>query len=257
MRYLIRLSYDGTGFSGWQIQPNADSIQERLQNALTTLLGEETPVTGAGRTDAGVSATDYTAHFDTSALKDADLDKFGYKINAITPRQINVISVQPVSEDFHARFSAREREYTYYIHRCPDPFIAAHSYLCRYPLDMEKMNEAASYIIGRHDFSCFEKTGGNNATSICDVRYAEWECYVPDHVRIGGYEMTNGGYMFFKIRADRYLRNMVRAVVGSLIDVGRGKRDPLWIRDLVENGTRSDAGESVPANALFLSKVDY
>lgn len=131
------------------------------------------------------------------------------------------------------------------------------SYRCRYPLDMERMNSAAAHLLGRHDFRCFEKTGSSNRTSICTVLEARWETYTPPHVSILGYPSAPGDCIFFRIRADRFLRNMVRAIVGSLVDVGRGRRDPEWIAALIQSGTRSDAGESVPGNALFLNRVEY
>ena len=135
--------------------------------------------------------------------------------------------------------------------------MTAYSYLCPYRLDVEKMNRAARFLIGRHDFSCFEKTGGNSKTSVCTVSLARWETYSPTHVSLLGYPSEEGDYLVFTIRADRFLRNMVRAVVGSLLDVGRGRHPEEWIETLTGGGTRSEAGESVPGNALFLSKVNY
>ena len=127
----------------------------------------------------------------------------------------------------------------------------------RYPLDIEKMNEAARLMLGEHDFSCFEKVGGNNTTSICTVTEAVWSTYRPDHVKMMGYPCEDGDYIVFKVRANRFLRNMVRAMVGSLIEVGRGKKDPSWIASLIESGSRSDAGSSVPGNALFFTGAQY
>ena len=256
MRYKAVLSYDGSTYCGWQIQHDAKTVQESLQNALSTLLREKVSVTGAGRTDSGVNAVNYVAHFD-SEFPDLDATALCYKINAMISTGIRVHSIVPADPSFHARFDATMREYKYFIHRKKDPFMRAYSYLCPYRLDVEKMNRAARFLIGRHDFSCFEKTGGNSKTSVCTVSLARWETYSPTHVSLLGYPSEEGDYLVFTIRADRFLRNMVRAVVGSLLDVGRGRHPEEWIETLTGGGTRSEAGESVPGNALFLSKVNY
>ena len=256
MRYKITLSYDGSQFCGWQIQNDAITVQECLQKALSTLLKEETAVTGAGRTDSKVNAIGYVAHFETAA-RDLDAVDFGYKINAILPHGIVVHSIVPAAPDFHARFDARMREYKYFIHRRKDPFRNGYSYLYTFRIDVDRMNEAAALLLGEHDFSCFEKTGSDNKTSICKVSYAKWEPYTPEHVTLMGYPAGEGDYLVFTIRADRFLRNMVRAVVGSLLEIGRGRHDIAWMEGLLDGGTRSDAGESVPGHALFLTKVEY
>ena len=256
MRYKITLSYDGSRFCGWQIQNDAITVQECLQNALSTLLKEETAVTGAGRTDSKVNAISYVAHFETAA-RDLDAVDFGYKINAILPHGIVVHSIVPAAPDFHARFDARMREYKYFIHRRKDPFMNGYSYLYTFRIDVEKMNEAAALLLGEHDFSCFEKVGSDNKTSICKVSYARWETYTPGHVSLMGYPAPEDDYLVFTIRADRFLRNMVRAVVGSLLEIGRGRHGIDWMKGLLQGGTRSDAGESVPGHALFLTKVEY
>ncbi len=257
MRYLIRLSYDGGAFCGWQIQNNGRTVQEELEKALKTLTGASVPVTGAGRTDSEVNAINYIAHCDIPDIVRIDAAQLCYKLNAILPREIAVHEVSHTGDEFHARFDARSREYHYFIHFRKDPFCEKYSYRMRYPLDMKLMNEAAAHLLGEHDFSCFEKTGGNNATSICTVTEAVWENYRPTHVSIMGASCDDGDYIVFRIKANRFLRNMVRAVVGSLIEVGRGKHDPTWIKDLIENGTRSDAGSSVPGKALFFSGAKY
>ena len=256
MRYKIILSYDGSDFCGWQTQNGVRTIQECLQDALSTLLRERITVTGAGRTDSKVNAISYAAHFEAS-VPDLDTRAFGYKINAILPHGIVVHSILPASPDFHARFDARMREYKYFIHRKKDPFMGDYSCLYTFPLDVEKMNRAAALLLGKHDFSCFEKVGSDNKTSICTVSLATWSTYVPDHVCMMGYPAEEGDYLVFTIRADRFLRNMVRAVVGSLLEIGRGRREEDWMATLVEGGSRSDAGESVPGHALFLTKVEY
>lgn len=257
MRFEIRLSYNGASFCGWQRQKTGKSIQGELQDTLSMLLGTGIEVTGAGRTDTGVNAVNYIAHFDAPETLTVDPEFLKYKLNAILPKGIAVHEISGASPDFHARFSAMSREYHYFLHRKKDPFMENFSYFCRYPLDMGKMNEAAAFLLGTHDFKCFEKTGGNNLTSLCTVFHAGWEPYSPVHVSMMGYPSEPGDYIVFRIGANRFLRNMVRAIVGSLIDVGRGKRDTDWFRQLIEDGTRSDAGESVPGKALFLSRVTY
>ena len=257
MRYSIRLSYDGSAFCGWQIQNNAASVQGTVETALSTLLGETVQITGAGRTDTGVNAINYVAHFEICSLKNFEAEQLSYKLNAMLPREITIHEVCEVNEEFHARFDAQSREYCYFIHFRKDPFAEKYSYRMRYPLDLEAMNEACSHLLGEHDFSCFEKTGGNNTTSICTISEASWSTYEPTHVRLMGAPYAEGEYIVFRIRANRFLRNMVRAIVGSLIEVGRGKKEPSWIRDLISCGTRSDAGQSVPGTALFFCGAQY
>ena len=269
MRYKITLSYDGAAFCGWQLQDNASSVQGCLEDALGKLLGSPVRVTGAGRTDTGVNAIGYVAHFD--AGNPIDPGQFAYKLNAILPRTVSVSDISPVAADFHARFGATRREYTYFLHRVKDPFVESFSYRCTYDLDMEAMNRTASMLLGRHDFSCFEKVGSDNKTSICTVFEAFWAPYTPTHLAIMG--QASEGYLYFRISADRFLRNMVRAIVGTLIDVGRGRRSVddfaalILPPDTAAEGTGDDAdkplpkrclsGESVPGHALFLSKVLY
>lgn len=297
MRYCLSLSYDGCAFCGWQIQPNAPSVQASLEGVLSRLLGCGVAVTGAGRTDTAVHAVNYIAHFDYDGILPFEAADFTYKLNAMLPREVVVHSVTPVADDFHARFSARRREYTYFIHRRKDPFLRGYSWQCGYPsLDFEAMNEACRHLLGTHDFSCFEKTGGDNKTSICTVYEAFWHPYTPSHIQLLNTEegtvlqihghprpckregpaaagsgrgrseakaicdtvpSAGSDYWYFRIAADRFLRNMVRATVGTLIEVGRGKHGPEWVAELIESGTRGDAGESVPGHALFLNKVEY
>ena len=267
MRYILCLSYDGSAFCGWQIQPSSPSVQQCLEEALAKLCGGPVAVTGAGRTDTGVHAADYVCHFDLTGPLPFEASDFCYKLNAILPRSVVVHAVLPAADDFHARFSATQRSYTYFIHRKKDPFVAAYSWQCGFPgLDFDAMNEACQYLLGTHDFSCFEKVGGANKTSLCTITEAFWKPYTPTYISImdsclferspeGGVEKS--AYWYFRVSADRFLRNMVRAIVGTLIEVGRGKHDPQWVKELIETGTRRDAGESVPGHALFLSKVKY
>lgn len=255
MRFKILLSYDGSQFYGWQIQSKDTSVQACLQSSLSTLLGEEISVTGAGRTDTGVHAIGYCAHFDYDPPIEAE--SLRYKLNAILPRSICVHELSVADENFHARFDAKTRSYMYFLHRVKDPFMDRKSYKCGYPLDLEAMNKAAEYLIGTHDFCCFEKTGGNNKTSICTVSEAKWEYYTPDHVRLMGYPSNDGDYMVFRISSDRFLRNMVRAITGTLIEIGRGKHSPQWMMEVIESRNRCSAGESVPGHALYLIEVNY
>ena len=264
MRYFLSLSYDGSAFCGWQIQPSAPSVQQCLESTLSRLLGRPVAITGAGRTDTAVNAANYVAHFDWDGILPFEVSDFTYKLNAMLPREVVVHSVSEVADDLHARFSAKRREYTYFIHRQKDPFLRAYSWQCGYPhLDFEAMNRACQYLLGTHDFSCFEKTGTDNKTSICTVFDAFWKPYTPSHIQIMNeseevYDtIPSSNYWYFRIAADRFLRNMVRATVGTLIEVGRGKHDPEWVAELIKNGSRGDAGESVPGNALFLNKVEY
>ena len=244
------LSYDGAGFFGWQRQPDAPSVQGAIEDALATLLHAPTPVTGAGRTDTGVNASFYTAHFDAAEI---DCAQTAYKLNAILPKQISIIGIKPVADDFHARFGAKRREYTYYLHRCKDPFLDSHSYQFGYPaLDVEAMNRAAALLLGTHDFSSFEKTGSDNATSICTVTEAGWHSYVPSL-----HSGPDDSYLYFRISADRFLRNMVRAIVGTLLEVGRGKRSVESVGDILERKDRCCAGQSAPGYALFLSDIEF
>ena len=257
MRYRIRLSYNGGKLCGWQVQPNGSTIQGEIEKALETLLGKQIPITGAGRTDSGVNAINYIAHFDLPDEREIDAAQLCYKLNAILPHEIAIHEISLCNTEFHARFDARSREYHYFIHFCKDPFCNSFSYRLRHRLDIDKMNQAAAHLLGEHDFSCFEKVGGNNSTSICTVTYAGWEAYRPQHCEMLEYPYSEGEYIVFTVRANRFLRNMVRAMVGSLIEVGRGKQEPSWIASLIKSGSRSDAGMSVPGKALFFCGVSY
>jgi tRNA pseudouridine38-40 synthase len=247
-RYFITLSYDGTRYHGWQIQPNGESVQERLQGALSTLLREEIIVTGAGRTDAGVHARMMVAHFDTAVRFEAEdginCPQLAYKLNKLLPYDIAVQKVEQVSDDLHARFSATSRTYHYYIHTVKDPFRRAYSCELHYPLDFDKMNEAAKVLMEYEDFGAFCKSGADVKTTLCQVTEARWI-------------QTSAESWYFEITANRFLRNMVRAVVGTLIDVGRGRLTLDGFRQVIEGKQRTEAGESMPGNALFLEDIKY
>ena len=260
MHYLIKLSYRGSDFHGWQRQCAQDSVQQSLEEALSTLLKEQIQVTGAGRTDTGVNALRYVAHFD--ADKDFDCKDMIYKLNAILPRAIAVEKIAPAPDSFNARFDALEREYRYFLHRKKDPFAEVLSYLYAYPdVDFERMNRCAGLLVGKHDFRCFEKAGSDTRTSICTVFEAGWQTYRPEIAASSEGDV----YWFFRISADRFLRNMVRSVVGTLLEVGRGRRSEEDFAGLIldENYSpfksvmRQRAGESVPGHALFLYSVRY
>lgn len=239
----MTFSYDGTRYHGWQIQPNGVSVQEKLQEALSTLLREPIVVTGAGRTDAGVHARMMVAHFDWEGAV-IDGQQLAYKLNRLLPYDIAVSKVEPVSEEMHARFSAKSRMYRYYIHTVKDPFQRTYSCEIHYPLDFAKMNEAAQILTTYEDFGAFCKSGADVKTTFCDVTKAEWV-------------QTSPTTWYFEIRANRFLRNMVRAVVGTLIEVGRGRLSIDDFKKVIEGKQRSDAGESMPGNALFLEDIVY
>ena len=250
MRYFITLSYDGARYHGWQIQPNGPSVQEKLQWALSTLLRQEISVTGAGRTDAGVHASMMVAHFDFSGEwgegdgQPLDGRQLAYKLNRLLPQDIAVQEVRQVSNDLHARFSATSRTYHYYIHTVKDPFLRAFSCELHYPLDFQLMNEAAAILMTYEDFGAFCKAHADVKTTLCHITAAKWHQISPSA-------------WYFEITANRFLRNMVRAVVGTLIDVGRGRLSLDDFRKVIEGKRRTEAGESMPANALFLEDVRY
>ena len=253
MRFFASISYNGSGYSGWQIQQNAPSIQDEVQKAVSTVLREKIDVTGAGRTDTGVNASGFTAHFDFDGdiiLKEHD--RIVYKINAILPGGIVVNSIRRVRDDAHARFDAVSRTYKYYIHNRKDPFARNFSWFCKFPLDVDAMNKAAGMILGRRDFSCFEKAGGTAVSPVCDITAAAWSRYIPTVAALPGTD-----YLVFTITANRFLRNMVRAIVGTMIEIGRGKRPPEWIADVLSSRDRCEAGQSVPGHALFLTDIEY
>ena len=258
MRYALTLSYDGIGFCGWQIQPSEPSVQEALQQALTTLLGRETAVTGAGRTDTDVHALQYVAHFDCEGPLPNESKDFLYKLNAILPSGVAVSSISAVSDSFHARFDATRRTYLYFIHFRKDPFVERYSWHCKFALDVEKMNAACAFLLGTHDFSCFEKKGADSKTAICTISNARWEWYQPTLWEMSRESASESGpYIVFRISADRFLRNMVRAIVGTMVEVGRGRLAPEDIPAILDSKDRCRAGQSVPGNALFLARVDY
>ncbi len=243
MRYFIRLAYNGGGFHGWQRQPNAVSVQQVIEEALGTVLRVDTPITGAGRTDTGVNARTMYAHFDTD--KDIDTSRLTVSLNRLCGRNIAIYDIFRVNDDAHARFDASERSYKYFVLYSKSPFFGSLSWCSPTLLDMQKMNEAADILCDTKDFTSFAKLHSDAKTNICDVRYARWE-------KIPGIDG-----IVFTIRADRFLRNMVRAIVGTLVEVGRGKLSPDGFRKVIEKKDRCSAGTSMPAEALYLWDVTY
>lgn len=241
-RYFVEFAYDGTNYHGWQIQPNGNSVQAELQKALSTILRQEINVVGAGRTDTGVHARKMTAHFETESK--FECKQLAYKLNRLLPRDISVYRVYPVNNDMHARFSATMRTYHYYVHTEKDPFKRQYSCELHYALDFELMNKAANHLLKVSDFGAFCKANSDVKTTICNVTEAEWIC-------------DSESSWHFRISANRFLRNMVRAVVGTLIEVGRHRLTLEQFNDVVASGSRSMAGESMPGNALFLENVEY
>jgi len=248
-RFFIELAYDGTNYHGWQIQHNAVSVQEVLNKALSTILREPIETLGCGRTDAGVHAKEFFAHFDTEKAIDNGpwtIDKTNNVIrglNSILPQDIAIKSIFPVAPDAHARFDATLRSYEYHIHFNKDPFKNGHSWLLRDEPDIVLMNQAAAIIKQYIDFSCFSKSNTQVKTNNCKIARAEW------------IKTDNG--IVFHISADRFLRNMVRAIVGTLLQIGNHTIEPEAVRAIIESKNRSNAGLSVPACGLYLTEIKY
>lgn len=243
-RYFIQLSYDGTNYHGWQTQPNAVAVQEVLDKALSTVLRQPVETVGCGRTDTGVHAKDFFAHFDCgSMVQSPSSANYVRSINSVLPHDIAIKNIIPVDAGAHARFDATLRSYQYHIHFNKDPFKHGYSWLLRDVPDMKLMNEAARIIMEHTDFSCFSKSNTQTKTNNCKISRAEW--------------VREGDSIVFHISADRFLRNMVRAIVGTLIMVGRKEIQPETVRDIIESKNRSNAGASVPACGLYLTEVKY
>ena len=241
-RYFIELSYNGKPFHGWQIQDNAITVQEVLNKALTTILRENINVVGAGRTDTGVHASFFMAHFELEN-QISDIPLAVNKLNKFLPKDIAVYNIRRVNNEAHTRFDAISRTYEYRITTNKNPFLTDFAWYFKVPLNVDKMNEAAKILFDFSDFTSFSKTGTQVATNNCKIYFAEWQ--------ISEYLLV------FRIRADRFLRNMVRAIVGTLIDVGLGKIDKKGFKKLIEQKDRSQAGFSVPAHGLFLTEIEY
>ncbi|MFN8258665.1 MAG: tRNA pseudouridine(38-40) synthase TruA [Bacteroidales bacterium] len=241
-RYFIQLSFNGHAYHGWQIQENAITVQETLNTCLKTFLRDDINVLGAGRTDTGVHASYFMAHFDIST-KIEDKGLFLNKINKLLPPDIAVQNIFKVSNEANARFDAISRTYEYRIHNEKNPFLNQFSWYNRISLDLDKMNKAASFLFNYEDFTSFSKLGTQVATNNCRIMEAIW--------------IKTSNNLIFRIKADRFLRNMVRAIVGTLIEVGLSKIDEYEFCDIIEKKDRCLAGFSVPAHGLFLTNIEY
>lgn len=241
-RYFIKLAYNGSAFHGWQIQENAHSVQAELTHKLSLLLKEKLTIVGCGRTDTGVHAREFFAHFNTEQTLE-NIKDLVFKLNAFLSEGIVIYDIFLVANDLHTRFSAKKRTYKYYISPLKDPFYKHISYHFYPNLNVEEMNKAASFLFEYLDFTSFSKSHTQTATNNCKIAEANWE-------------MENN-MLVFTISADRFLRNMVRAIVGTLLEIGAGKLKAEDIKTIIESKDRKNAGFSVPAKGLFLHKVEY
>ncbi|PHS64866.1 MAG: tRNA pseudouridine(38-40) synthase TruA [Flavobacterium sp.] len=241
MRYFIELAYNGKNYHGWQIQPDAITVQEVLEKALSTLLRKEIQVVGAGRTDAGVHAKQLFAHFDFDKID--NLSGLHFKLNSLLPKDISIQKIFQVKDDAHARFNAIEREYEYIISLQKDPFTKDFAHLIHHQPDMDLMNKAANELLNYKDFQCFSRSNTDVKTYHCDVKEAYWK--------------KENSQLIFTIKADRFLRNMVRAIVGTLLDVGYEKTSLIDFHEIIKSKNRSKAGASAPSKGLYLTRVVY
>jgi tRNA pseudouridine38-40 synthase len=237
----LELAYNGKAYHGWQYQPNAPTVQETLEKALFTILRKETPVVGAGRTDTGVHASQYFVHFETERIPDCS--KFLYKLNSVLPEDIAAYDVFEVKDDAHARFEALSRSYQYRLSLRKDPFLLETAYYLKNDVDVERMNEAAAILKDYKDFKCFSRSKTDVKTYNCRITKAVWQ--------------QEGELLVFHITADRFLRNMVRAIVGTLLEIGLGKMEVEQMHDIIKSRDRQNAGTSVPAKGLFLTGIEY
>ncbi len=241
MRYFVAFSYVGKLYHGWQRQPNALTVQQVLEESFYTLLREPIALVAAGRTDAGVHAKQMHAHFDFKGIK--DIKELVYRINALLPEDIAVQKIFEVPNKAHARFDAVERTYEYWVVQKKNPFYIDAAHYLKYPLDIRKMNEGASLLMQYEDFECFSKSNTDVKTYLCTIKEAVWK--------------EDGDKLVFTITADRFLRNMVRAIVGTLMELGMGKSTLEDVQAIIESKNRANAGTSVPAKGLYLTKVLY
>lgn len=242
MRYFIELQYDGAAYFGWQRQPDTATVQGTIEAKLSMLRGVPTEIVGAGRTDTGVNASFYTAHFDSDTA--IDCQQLAYKLNKVLPHDIAIMRIYEVEESLHARFDAKEREYTYFLTPRKSPFRRYSAWHYTADLNIEAMNAAARLLLEHEDFTSFAKLNSNNKTNICHITHAEWA-------------VESDGTLRFTIRADRFLRNMVRAIVGTLVDVGRGRYTVEEFNDIITSRDLSRSSAGAPACGLFLSNVKY
>ncbi len=241
LRYFIEIAYNGKNYHGWQKQPNDVTVQEVFEKTLSTLLREDIKITGSGRTDAGVHAKQLFVHFDS--LKKIDETELIFKLNSLLPKDISTLNVFQVKDEAHARFDAVEREYEYVISLKKNPFYEDFSYLLHQVPDITLMNEAAKVLLDYNDFQCFSRSKTDVKTYHCTIKEAYWR--------------VEESQFIFSIKADRFLRNMVRAIVGSLLDVGLKITSLEQFHDIIKSKDRSKAGTSAPAKGLILTKVKY
>jgi tRNA pseudouridine38-40 synthase len=239
-RYALQFAYDGGSFHGYQIQPNAHSVQAELEEKLSLLMGETIAITGSGRTDTGVHAAHQIAHFDTSSLIDGN---FIYRLNRMLSPALTAQAIFSVADDFHARFDATSRTYKYRITRHKDPFLRDFAYWYEAELDVSAMNEAAQLLLSHTDFQCFSKVKTEVNTFDCTIMRAFWE--------------VQDDHLIFTIEGNRFLRGMVRSIVGTLLEIGMGKWTVENLKQILESKSRQEAGRSVPAHGLHLVKVAY
>jgi len=241
MRYLLEIAYNGTNYSGWQKQKNAVSVQQTLEMHLEVLCGKPVETMGCGRTDTGVHARRFFLHFDSGAIEDSQT--FVHKLNGLLPKDIAAYDLRPTATDFNARYDAISRQYRYFIHQRPNPFLNELSYFYSRNLDVETMNKACSLLLHYIDFGCFRKTRSSGKTNICYLTKARW--------------YRRNDRLIFVVESDRFLRNMVRAIVGTLILVGEKRLDLKQFEEILINKNRQAAGYSVPACGLYLWDVMY
>lgn len=242
MRYFVELQYDGAAYCGWQRQPDAETVQGVIEQRLSMLRRVPTEIVGAGRTDTGVNASFYVAHFDSDEA--VDCAQLVYKLNKVLPDDIAILRIYEVEGDKHARFDAKQREYTYFLTPHKSPFRRFSAWYFAVDLDVERMNQAATALLRYDDFTSFAKLNSNNKTNICHISHAQWV-------------VESDGVLRFTIRADRFLRNMVRAIVGTLVDVGRGRYTVEQFEDIIRSKDLSRSSAGAPACGLFLSDVRY
>lgn len=251
MRYFIKLAYKGTHYHGWQYQPNAASVQETLAKAVSVLLNSEINLMGAGRTDTGVHAKEMYAHFDYNTAFDSQ--SLVHKLNSYLPKDIVVYTIIPVSNEAHVRFDARKRTYEYHINTFKDSFSQEESWYNPQKLDLDLMNEAAKIIVKNTNFQCFSKVNTAVNTFDCTVFEAYW---TRGTAKLGADKQENDT-LIFTISANRFLRNMVRSIVGTMVKIGRHKITIEDLNTIIESKDRDKAGFSVPAHGLYLTKIDY
>ena len=241
MRFFLEIAYNGFAFHGWQIQKNARSVQETLEAALSLIFQQKISVVGCGRTDTKVHASSYFLHFDSPVIENRE--KFIFKLNSILPESISAHQVKSVSADAHARFDATARSYRYHVHKWKNPFLENQSLLYSKPLNIQAMNEAAQYLLGKQDFTSFCKLHSDTNNNLCDVTKAIW--------------VENRDELIFEITANRFLRNMVRSIVGTLLEVGSEQLSLEAFKEVIAGKNRQLAGKSVAGYALYLNKIDY